>query len=168
MSNNSPYIFALNNMFREYKDYTLEDKGIDYNTIGDISPVSGYEPNFEPFKWNNTYAQYNHNCYAYVLNTLAPKRNGKPQPGYFSNFPPIEEKDYNCLAFYERLRKDIPSLYLASFDEKCKKGYYKGFIALDKRRKIKIIIFIDKISQGIGRTNLEEKKQLIMMRRKIR
>ena len=134
-SKNSPYVFALNIIIRSYEDYQLNDKNIDYESLGDISPISGYEPNFEPFKWNNTYAQYNHNCYAYVLNTLAPKRSGKPQPGYFSNFPPIQDNDYNCYSFYERLKKDIPSLYLTKFDEKCKKGYYKGFIALDTKKE---------------------------------
>jgi len=130
MKNYSPYVFALNNMIRSFKDYKFDEKN---NT--EFSPLSGSEPKFEPFKWNNTYAQHNHNCYAYVLNTLAPKRQGKPQPGYFSGYPSIELNDYNCLTFYQRLKKDIPSLYLSKFSEPCKKGFYKGFIALDAKEE---------------------------------
>jgi len=127
----SPYVIAINEMIRYYKNYSLDDKDIDYQDV--LSPTSGYEPEFEPTKWNDNNVQHNHNCYAYVLNTIAGKRSGKPQPGYFSNFPPLRTKDYNCLAFYERLKKDIPSMYITSFDEQCKKGFYKGFIAIDTK-----------------------------------
>jgi hypothetical protein len=132
MKDNSPYVIALNSMIRNYKDYVFDDKEIDYDG-NKISPKSGYEPKFEPKKWNDGNVQYNHNCYAYVLNTISPKRDGKPQPGYFSNFPPLKDNEYNCLTFYERLRKDIPSMYLTTFDEKCKKGFYKGFLAIDDK-----------------------------------
>ncbi len=134
MSNNkddSPYVIALNEMIRYYKDYTLNGKEVEYQN--EFSPLSGSEPEYEPEKWNVDDIRYNHNCYAYVLNTIAPKRNGKPQPGYFSNFPPIKDKDYNCIAFYQRLKKDIPAMYLVSFDEKCKRGFYKGFLAIDPK-----------------------------------
>lgn len=133
VKNNSPYIIALNEMVRYYKDYSLDDKDVKFDT--EISPTSGYEPKYEPHKWNDNNVQHNHNCYAYVLNTIAGKRSGKPQPGYFSNFPPLRTKDYNCITFYERLKKDIPSLYITSFNEKCKKGFYKGFIAIDTKKE---------------------------------
>ncbi len=131
MSNNSPYVVALHEMIRYYKDYELNNKDINYNN--QFSPLSGSEPKFEPKKWNVDNIKYNHNCYAYVLNTIASKRHGKPQPGYFSNFPPLKTEDYNCLSFYKRLKKDIPSMYLTSFGEKCKKNFYKGFLALDPK-----------------------------------
>lgn len=130
--NDSPYVIALNSMIRYYKDYALDDKKLNYNSEK-LSPTSGYEPKFEPQKWNQSNIQYNHNCYAYVLNTIAGKRSGKPQPGYFSGFPPLGTEDYNCMEFYKRLRKDIPAMYLTTFDEKCKKGFYKGFLALDTK-----------------------------------
>jgi len=38
---------------------------------------------------------------------------------------------YNCLEFYKRLKKDIPSMYLTTFGEKCMPGFYKGFLAID-------------------------------------
>lgn len=132
MKNNSPYIVALNDMIRYYKNYNLNNKEYENNGT-EFSPTSGAEPSFEPEKWNNREnIKYNHNCYAYLLDKRA-KRIGKPQPGYFSGFTSIQDDDYNCFEFYKRLKKDIPSLYLSSFDEKCKKGFYKGFIALDTK-----------------------------------
>lgn len=131
---NSPYLIALHGMIRNFDDYNLNKEIMD-NSVNNnkFSPLSGSEPKYEPTKWNDNNIQYNHNCYAYILNTRASRRKGKPQPGYFSNFPQITESDYNCLEFYNRLKKDIPSLYLAKFDEKCKNGYYKAFIAIDPK-----------------------------------
>lgn len=128
--NESPYVVAMNETIRNYKDFFLNNN-INHKNKEEFSPLSGYEPKYEPQKWNNNPVQHNHNCYAYVLNTIAPKRNGKPQPGYFSGFSPLDDNEYNCLNFYQRLKKDIPTMYLTSFGEKCKKGFYKGFIALD-------------------------------------
>lgn len=131
-SNNSPYVISMNEMIRYYKDYNLNNKDMNYQE-NEFSSLSGYEPPYEPQKWNDNNIQVNHNCYAYVLNTIAGKRSGKPQPGYFSGFPPLRTENYNCAEFYKRLKKDIPSMYLTTFDEKCKKGFYKGFIALDAK-----------------------------------
>ncbi len=129
--NESPYVVALHSMLRYYKDYALNDS-TKYSE-SEFSPLSGSEPKYEPSKWNDNDVQHNHNCYAYVLNTIASKRTGKPQPGYFSGFPPLRTEDYNCESFYKRLKKDIPTMYLSKFDERCKKGFYKGFIAIDKK-----------------------------------
>lgn len=129
--NNSPYIIAMNETIRNYKNYSLNNKEPYYNN--EFSPSSGSEPKYEPYKWNDNNIQINHNCYSYVLNMIAAKRSGKPQPGYFSGHGPLHDKDYNCITFYERLKKDIPSMYLTTFGEKCKKGFYKGFIALDDK-----------------------------------
>ncbi len=135
MNNHSPYVISLKEKNRYNKhDYFLNKTNKNSSVTLPFSPTSGSEPKFEPSKWNNDdHIRGNHNCYAYLLNTVVHKRSGKPQPGYFSNFPPLKTKDYNCLTFYNRLKKDIPSLYLTSFDTKCKKGFYKGFIALDTK-----------------------------------
>lgn len=124
---------------RDYKDKFLNNGKVDItnnNKNKIMSPLSGSEPKYEPGKWNdNENVKFNHNCYAYVLDTIVHKRSGKPQPGYFTNFPPLKETDYQCNEFYKRLKKDIPSMYLISFDNKCKKGFYKGFIALDDKKE---------------------------------
>lgn len=122
----SPYIISLKDIFKNAPD--------NLNNKPDFSPLSGSEPNFEPSKWNDrSNIKYTHNCYAYVLNRILQQRIGKPQPGYFSNFPPLSINDYHCQEFYKRLKKDMPSMYLVKFDERCKKGFYKGFIVLDDK-----------------------------------
>ncbi len=138
--NKSPYIISLQETNKNSEKYYLNKNtnnttnNTTNNKDNDLSPMSGSEPEFKPDKWNNgNHIQDNHNCYAYVLNTISPTRKGKPQPGYFSGFPQLGTSDYNCGEFYKRLKKDIPSLYLTSFDGKCKKGYYKGFIAIDPK-----------------------------------
>ena len=102
-------------------------------TNSNMSPLSGSEPKYEPWKWNGTHAQFNHNCYAYVLNQIVSQRKGKPQPGYFGQIKYDDVTNYTCPIFYKRLKKDMPSMYLVSFNERCKKGFYKGFIALDPK-----------------------------------
>ena len=97
-----------------------------------LSPLSGHEPKYEPDRWNmKNSIKSTHNCFSYALNQLVSSRINKPQPGYFSKYPHINNNDYNCNAFYKRLRSDIPSLYRAKFGTRCKKGYYKVFLAVD-------------------------------------
>jgi hypothetical protein len=136
-SHKSPFLFAYNVMLGD----KLKAKQLDtLDTLVGVflkafSPLSGSEPKYEPEKWNNTYNIKNtHNCYSYALDQIVKKRKGKPQPGYFSGFGDINNNDYgSCKSFYNRLKKDSPSMYLTSFDEKCKKGYSKAFIALSNK-----------------------------------
>ena len=129
----SPYKVALKERLRYLKDFIIKNGNGNKVSSEKFSPLSGYEPKYEPHKWNdNERVKSTHNCYAYVQNRILNYRD-KIQPGYGSNFPHINNKSYNCLEFYNRLRKDIPSLYLTTFDEKCRKGFYKGFIALDPK-----------------------------------
>lgn len=133
MKYKSPYLIGLKEIYES--NNKIEDKNYLLNSSKEFSPTSGYENDYEPEKWNeNDKIKRYHNCYAYVLNHIASKRNGKPQPGYFSNYPSLSDSDYNCKTFYKRLRKDVPSLYLIDFDTPCRKGFYKGFIALDTKK----------------------------------
>jgi hypothetical protein len=99
-----------------------------------FSPLSGTEPSFDPVKWNKPTIKQNHNCYSYAFNQINPTRKGKAQPGYYSGFNHIEDNEYNCQSFYQRLKKDNPSLYLTSFEQPCVKGFNKGFIAIDDKK----------------------------------
>jgi hypothetical protein len=97
----------------------------------ELSPISGYEPNYEPKRWNNNQKiKDTHNCYSYALNALVASRINKPQPGYSSKYPHISNGNYTCNPFIKRLRKDIPSLYDSTFRGKCKKGFYKIYMAV--------------------------------------
>jgi hypothetical protein len=100
-----------------------------------FSPITGYEPKYEPTRWNNnSKIRENHNCYSYAFNDIHSKRTGKAQPGYYANYPPINSSEYNCDAIYRRIKKDNPSIYKTSFTKKCGKGYYKSFFALSLDR----------------------------------
>lgn len=95
------------------------------------SPLSGSEKHYEPKKWNEReYVRSNHNCYSYAFNHIRGKREGKAQPGYYANYPPIQESEYNCDAIYKRIKRDNPSIYKVKFEDKCGKGFYKIFFAL--------------------------------------
>jgi len=96
-----------------------------------LSPMTGFEPKYEPIRWNNnSKIRENHNCYSYAFNDIHGKRKGKAQPGYYANYPPISSSEYNCDAIYKRIKKDNPSVYKTDFKNKCGKGYYKSFFAL--------------------------------------
>jgi len=126
-ANQSPYLIALHETIKNINKNTVVNKP-------GFSPMSGTEPKWEPGKWNDRHKiKYTHNCYAYVLNKILPQRMGKPQPGYFSNFPPLTFQDYQCLTFYKRLKKDMPSMYITTFEQRCKNGFFKGYIALDDK-----------------------------------
>ena len=104
------------------------------NDMDGLSPLSGYEPTYKPKKWNNySNIKNNNNCYSYAVNNKNHKF-GKPQPGYFSGFNHIQEKQYKCVSFFKRILNDIPSVYLTSFKQKCKNGFHKAFFAIDSKK----------------------------------
>ena len=99
----------------------------------DLSPLSGSEQKYEPLLWNKNYKVKNsHNCYSYALGNIVKGIKSKAQPGYSSGYKHIENKDYNCKAFFNRLKKDSPGSYIEIFDNPCLPGFYKIFLALDK------------------------------------
>lgn len=108
----------------------LNENNINKITKG-LSPTSGYEFEYNPNKWNNnSKIKSNQNCYSYAFNHIKLDREGKAQPGYYANYPPINESEYNCEAIYKRIKKDNPSTYKTKFEKKCQKGYYKAYYVL--------------------------------------
>lgn len=102
------------------------------NIEAGFSPLSGYEPTYDPDSWNmKQNIKNNHNCYSYAFNDINLKRQGKAQPGYFAHFPSIQNKEYNCKAIYKRIKRDNPAITKTTFNKKCPKGTYKAFVALD-------------------------------------
>ena len=99
-----------------------------------LSNLSGYEPPYTPNKWNNfKNIKNNNNCYSYSVNNKN-HQFGKPQPGYFARFNHIKDNQYKCVSFFKRILNDIPSVYLTSFKQKCKKGFNKAFFAIDPNK----------------------------------
>lgn len=123
----SPYVISLKELTRTRADRSDKKKNLLLIDAG-FSPLSGYEPKYNPKRWNEEKTKYNHNCFAYVLNALASKRSGKPQPGYYSGS--YNDGNYNCASFYKRLKRDMPAMYITKFADQCAPGFYKGFIAL--------------------------------------
>ena len=104
------------------------------NDMNGLSPLNGYEPTYNPNYWNNNKnIKNNNNCYSYSVNNKNHKF-GKPQPGYFARFNHIQNNQYKCAYFFKRILNDIPSVYLTSFKQKCKKGFHKAFFAIDSNK----------------------------------
>ena len=98
----------------------------------EFSPVSGSEFLYNPDAWNkDSKIKNSHNCYTYALGKIVPGLDSKAQPGYASGFEHIDDNDYDCASFRERLKKDSPGSYLEKFDNSCIPGFYKVFLALD-------------------------------------
>jgi hypothetical protein len=104
------------------------------NDMNGLSPLSQYEPTYNPNYWNNNKnIKNNNNCYSYSVNNKN-HQFGKPQPGYFARFNHIQNNQYKCAYFFKRILNDIPSVYLTSFKQKCKKGFTKAFFAIDSNK----------------------------------
>ncbi len=98
----------------------------------DFSPRSGSELKYNEKLWNEKEnIRTTHNCYSYALGKIRAGLDSKAQPGYSSGFNHVENEDYNCSNFYERLKKDVPGSYLETFDNPCMPGFYKIFLMLD-------------------------------------
>lgn len=98
----------------------------------EFSPMSGSELKYDEKLWNQKEnIRTTHNCYSYALGKIRVGLDSKAQPGYSTGFNHVEDEDYNCKAFYERLKKDVPGSYLETFDNPCMPGFYKIFLMLD-------------------------------------
>ena len=125
-----PYILTINKIKKNSKMNNISDI---LKSKREYSPLSGSEHKYQPKLWNQNYGVKNsHNCYSYALGNIVKGIKSKAQPGYSSAFEHIELKDYNCQAFFNRLKKDSPGSYIETFDNKCLPGFYKIFLALDK------------------------------------
>jgi hypothetical protein len=117
-----------------YKKQFEMEATLNKNDMNGISPLSGYEPDYNPNYWNNNKnIKNNNNCYSYSVNNKN-HQFGKPQPGYFARFNHIKDNQYKCVSFFKRILNDIPSVYLTSFKQKCKKGFSKAFFAIDSNK----------------------------------
>ena len=126
---NKPYLLEIPKFKKN--EYLIDTKeSLDYNK--DFSPLSGSELQYDPKLWNNNDdIKTTHNCYTYALGKIVPGLDSKAQPGYASGYEHIEDDEYECKAFRERLKNDSPGSYLEKFDNSCLPGFYKVFLALD-------------------------------------
>jgi len=128
-NSNKPYILELKKI--KGNEFLLESDEM-FESNNEFSPLSGSEMDYDPDKWNkNQQIKETHNCYSYALGKIVPDLNSKAQPGYASGYNHIDDEEYNCSAFRDRLKRDSPGTYLEKFDNACMPGFYKVFLALD-------------------------------------
>ena len=106
------------------------------------SPMSGYEPNFDPDLYNKHEGVKNaQNCFAYAFDyRRLPKNCTKescsipfPQPGLKSGYPKWSKvKGKRCPDLTARLLGDVPDLKLKSFEDQCPKKYSKIALVVDE------------------------------------
>jgi len=103
-----------------------------------FSPLSGYEPKYEPQKFNKTRKiRESHNCMAYSFDYIdmpdkglcSEERCDVPfhQPGYASGYPKWDKiRTKRCPELIARLRGDISELLIpVTFEQKCPKNFSK-------------------------------------------
>ena len=103
-----------------------------------IPPLSGWEPKYEPWRWNNRKEiRLTHNCFSYAFNILdveqvkACLRHPScdvpfHQPGSISGYPKFTDKDpKTCPNMIVRLQGDNPSIIPSSFEHQCPSGTSK-------------------------------------------
>jgi len=127
----APYVLKIKKI-KKNKDLINDPSRLEF--LKNFSPISGSELQYNPKKWNDKYnIKSTHNCYTYALGRLVPELDSKAQPGYASGYNHINDEDYDCKTFFERLQKDVPTSYIEKFDKPCLKGFYKIFLALDPK-----------------------------------
>lgn len=100
------------------------------------SPLSGYEPDYNPSEYNHKKTRKLHNCFAYAFDHIEiPKKNTSHefhQPGRKSGFPKWDDVDgKRCPDLLSRIRADVPDTKLSSFTEKCPPNYSKIALVVD-------------------------------------
>lgn len=126
-----PYILEINEI-KKNKNFMKNSDRLKYSK--EFSPLSGSELEYNPHLWNdNDKIKTTHNCYTYALGKIVPGLKSKAQPGYASGFNHINDDEYECKYFFDRLKKDVPANYIGQFDKSCIPGFYKVFLALDPK-----------------------------------
>lgn len=106
-----------------------------------ILPLSGSEPTYNENLWNTSNIVKSHNCYAYMLDDIMMDIVRFPQPGIYSQINTLPDNIvrsriplnhiHTCDNVFTLLQDDIPELYAVNFNERCKPGFYKGFLTVD-------------------------------------
>ena len=116
----------------------------EHSTCPRISPLTGFEPPYEPKRWNDRKElRETHNCFAYAMNIHDPKQVKAcqmnkncnvpfHQPGSASGHPGFRmRKLKTCPDMVARLLGDNPSMKMTTFTEKCPKGTSKIALVVD-------------------------------------
>ncbi len=115
---------------------------VNHQSCTAISPLSGYEPSYDPDQWNkHKGVKEAHNCFAYAYRFMDMPKTPKctnescpisfPQPGRASGYPKWSKiKGKRCPDIIARALGDVPGSKRVPFTERCSKGMRKvAFIA---------------------------------------
>lgn len=109
-----------------------------------MSPLSGYEPEYDPTFWNNNYKiKETHNCFAYAFNVNDPYQIEKcktedcdhpfHQPGMASGYEKFKSnKPKTCPNMMARILGDNSHVKMSTFEEKCPIGTSKVALIVDE------------------------------------
>lgn len=111
------------------------------------SPLSGYEPNYNPEKYNkNASIRRSHNCFSYAFNVVDPKRikecqeNGDEtcivpyhQPGAKAGYTKeMRYKSFRRCGIVEKMMMDdVKPMYKTGFENRCRVGFSKIALVTD-------------------------------------
>ena len=108
------------------------------------SPLSGYEPDYDPAFWNDNYKiKETHNCFAYAYNINDPEQISKckekdcnipfAQPGLASGYEKFKSsKPKTCPNMIARQMGDNPNIEMSTFTQKCPAGSSKIALIVDE------------------------------------
>ena len=110
-----------------------------------VSPMSGWEPAYEPKKWNKKIeVRETHNCFSYAMNVNDPKQLAKckgkkqcdapfHQPGSAAGYDGFSsDKPKTCPNMITRILGDNPNISMARFEQKCPNGTSKIALVVDE------------------------------------
>jgi hypothetical protein len=110
------------------------------------SPLSGFEPPYEPLRWNGTKEiRETHNCFAYAMNINDPKqivdcKKNKNcnvpfhQPGSASGHDGFSsEREKSCSEMIARILGDNPGIRMSTFTDQCPQETSKIAIVVDPK-----------------------------------
>lgn len=109
------------------------------------SPLSGWEPNYEPEKWNKrNEISDTHNCFSYAMNVNDPKQIAKcagkkvcnapfHQPGAAAGYRGFDaDKPKTCPNMIMRILGDNPHIRMSTFEKKCPPKTSKIALVVDQ------------------------------------
>ena len=109
------------------------------------SPMTGYEPKYQPALWNIDEHRETHNCYAYFMNILDSFQIEKcqqmkncdalpfPQPGNAAGYTPFKTNEpKTCPNMIARILGDNSNITMTTFEEKCPPLTSKGALVVDE------------------------------------
>ena len=141
------YMYGQNGHHKQLEGFSNNLNNIPTQHPNPPSPLTGYEPKYEPKKWNdNPNIKRSHNCYSYMLNNqnrcledLCKKGNCKyinPQPGHQSGMTLfVDTKKTTCDKLEMRMMSDNPHMEKSELKTKCKNGFYKTGLSVDPQKQ---------------------------------